>query len=55
MPSMNFTPVISFGNWLWPSDANAAFDTFVETYAIKYDKAVGCLRALEAPADHQPH
>jgi hypothetical protein len=22
MPSMNFTPVISFGNWLWPSTAD---------------------------------
>jgi hypothetical protein len=22
-------------------DANAAFDIFVETYAVKYDKAVG--------------
>jgi putative transposase len=25
------------------NDANAAFDAFFETYAIKYDKAVGCL------------
>jgi hypothetical protein len=25
------------------NDANAAFDAFIETYAIKYDKAVGCL------------
>ena len=42
------------------NDANAAFDAFVETYAIKYDKAVGCLtkdrEALLAfydlPAEH---
>jgi hypothetical protein len=25
------------------NDANAALDAFVETYAIKYDKAVSCL------------
>jgi hypothetical protein len=25
MPSMNFTPVISFGNWLWPSETAPAF------------------------------
>src|SRR5437016_1408589 len=45
------------------NDANAAFDTFVETYAIKYDKAVGCLtRDREAllafydfPAEHWKH
>ena len=45
------------------NDANAAFDTFVETYAIKYDKAVGCLtkdrEALLAfydfPAEHWSH
>src|SRR5207237_10165996 len=44
-------------------DANAAFDAFVETYAIKYDKAVGCLtkdrEALLAfydfPAEHWKH
>ena len=24
-------------------DANTAFDAFVATYAVKYDKAVGCL------------
>src|SRR5204863_5227410 len=45
------------------NDANAAFDAFVETYAIKYDKAVGCLtkdrEALLAfydfPAEHWKH
>ena len=52
------------------NDANAAFDAFIETYAIKYNKAVGFLtkdrEALLAfydfPAehwkyllDHQPH
>jgi transposase-like protein len=44
-------------------DANVAFDAFVETYAIKYDKAVGCLtkdrEALLAfydfPAEHWKH
>jgi hypothetical protein len=44
-------------------DANATFDAFVETYAIKYDKAVGCLtkdrEALLAfydfPAEHWKH
>src|SRR5271166_5101584 len=44
-------------------DANAAFDAFVATYAIKYDKAVGCLtkdrEALLAfydfPAEHWKH
>src|SRR5436305_160876 len=25
MPSMNFTPVISFGNWLWPSRRRQLF------------------------------
>src|SRR5262249_39912893 len=25
MPSMNFTPVISFGNWLWPSRRRPLF------------------------------
>src|SRR4051812_25303581 len=25
MPSMNFTPVISFGNWLWPSRRHQLF------------------------------
>src|SRR5262245_28340806 len=25
MPSMNFTPVISFGNWLWPSRRSQLF------------------------------
>jgi hypothetical protein len=30
-------------------DANAAFDAFVETYAIKYDKAVGSPINLEMP------
>jgi len=45
------------------NDANAAFDAFVETYAIKYDKAVGCLtkdrEALltfyDFPAEHWKH
>ncbi len=52
------------------SDADNAFDTFIETYAVKYEKAAACLakdretllafydfprRALEAPADNQPH
>ena len=45
------------------NDANAAFDAFIETYAIKYDKAVGCLtkdrEALLAfyyfPAEHWKH
>ena len=44
-------------------DANAAFDAFVATYSIKYDKAVGCLakdrEALLAfydfPAEHWKH
>jgi len=51
------------------NDANAAFDAFVENYAVKYDKAVACLTkdreallafydfpaSIEAPADYQPH
>ena len=45
------------------NDASAAFDAFVETYAIKYDKAVGCLtkdrEALltfyDFPAEHWKH
>lgn len=52
------------------NDAEAAFDAFVETYAVKYDKAVDCLskdratllallrlpgRALDPPAHVQPH
>src|SRR5690348_7996762 len=45
------------------NDANTAFDAFVENYAIKYDKAVGCLtkdrEALLAfydfPAEHWKH
>jgi len=45
------------------NDANAAFDAFVENYAVKYDKAVACLtkdrEALLAfydfPAEHWKH
>ena len=45
------------------NDANAAFDAFVETYTINYDKAMGCLtkdrEALLAfydfPAEHRKH
>jgi transposase-like protein len=49
--------------WTTKNDANAAFDAFVEIYAIKYDKAVGCLTKdcetllgfYDFPAEHWKH
>jgi putative transposase len=45
------------------NDAEAAFDAFLETYAVKYDKAVGCLSRdrttllafYDFPAEHWKH
>ena len=31
-------------------DAEAAFDVFVETYAVKYEKAAECLKKVREPA-----
>jgi putative transposase len=44
-------------------DAEAAFDAFIETYAVKYDKAAECLRKdreallvfYDFPAEHWKH
>jgi putative transposase len=45
------------------TDAEAAFDAFVETYAVKYEKAVECLKKdrdpllafYDFPAEHWKH
>ena len=50
----------------WPetrSDADNAFDTFIETYAVKYEKAAACLAKdretllafYDFPAEHWKH
>jgi hypothetical protein len=38
MPSVNFTPSISFGNWLWPSRRRQA--------KVLLAEATGCLGGI---------
>ena len=59
--------VIHLGNPGWMaetrSDADNAFDTFIETYAVKYEKAAACLAKdretllafYDFPAEHWKH